>query len=228
MTDLQAPAPPTAPADPPARPRRRRRLMTGLVVAGLAAATVTAGLVTGVVGPSRLVEGSSAGTALLVEPPASPGAEAESVDGAVVSEDGAFGPEDRVRVEDGRWLDLTVSLRNESPVPVRVTGISTPLSTSRGISVLDDVEVTVPVDEVGPDNSWRPFGDGLDLAPGADWRVRLVGRFDVECSSPFSMTMDGIQTNRLVDVSYEVLGVSRQVSPEVTRLVLEGPLRANC
>jgi hypothetical protein len=203
--------------------------VTGLVVAGLAAATVTAGLATGVVGPSRLGEGSAWGVRVVDVAPAGPGDFSGYVDGAVEEVSNVYGSEYRVDVRDGQWLDLTVSVANDSPVPVRLTGVSTPLETG-GTAVLDDVDVTVPVDELGSDDTWRPLGDGVDVPPGASWRVRLVGRFDTACTTGLPYATDGgLVTDELVDVDYEVLGVARRTSPRVSwSLFLVGPFTAGC
>ncbi|ROP44967.1 hypothetical protein [Pseudokineococcus lusitanus] len=230
MTDLQAPAPAAAAADLPARPRRRRRLVAGLVVAGLAAAAVTAGLVTGVVGPSRLVEGGSWAVRVAPVAPAGPGDYSGYVDGAVEEAANVYGSEYLVRPVDGQWLDLTVSLENDSPVPVRVTGVQTVFGVDGPLDVVDDVQVAVPVDELGPDDAWRPLGEGLTVPPGTSWRVRVVGRFDTACDDGPSVMTDGhVGTDQVVDVDYSVLGVPRHTSPTMSwTATMVGPFTLGC
>jgi len=229
MTDLQAPAPPTAPADLPTRPRRRRRLVTGLVVAGLAAATVTAGLVTGVVGPSRLVEGPASGVRVLQAAPA--GSEGD----AVVRPDGVdqvtntYGTEYRVDVAGAGWLVVTASLTNDSPVPVRVTSLSTPLADGGRLDVLADLEVAVvgEVDGLG----WRPLADGVVVRPDESYTVRVTGRLDATCDRE-GYRVDGsgaVLTDQVLDVGYTVLGVPRRTSPTMSWTAsLVGPFTLGC
>ncbi|MEJ5867183.1 hypothetical protein WDV85_05425 [Pseudokineococcus sp. 5B2Z-1] len=232
MTDVQAPAPPTA-GRPSARPRRRRRrrLGTGLVVVGLSATTVTAGLVTGVVGPSRLVEGNSWGVRVLDTAPGDPYADVDLRPDAVADVSNIYGSEYRVDVQRGGWLDVTASVRNDSPVPIRVTGVSSPFVDGGRLDVTADAQVTVPVDELGGSDAWRPLGDGVVVPPGLSWRFRVTGRLDAVCDHGSHDVPDAgsVSTDQPLDVDYTVLGVPRQATPTMSWTIsLVGPFTLGC
>ncbi len=208
---------------PTARPWRRR-----LVVAGVAAAALVA--TSGAVVLSQDEVTATDGMSMVVvrdDPPADLGDfdDDDLDDGSVTEITGTYGTEYRVAAQDGRYLDLIVSVRSEGLLPLRVIDVVPALASEESLHVLEDVEVSVPVDT--SQTTWRSVGQGVVLEPGWSMPVRMTGRFATACGSATPPVDAGgaIGTDRLLELDYTVLGLRRQASPTTSWTVMfEGPL----
>ena len=208
---------------PTARPWRRR-----LAVAGVATAVLV--VTSGAVVLSQDEVTATDGMSMVVvrdAPPADLGgfSDTDLDDGAVTEVTTTSGTEYRVAAEDGRYLDLVVSVRNEGLVPVRLTDVVPTLASEESVHVLDDVQVSVPVDAT--QTAWRSVDDGVVLDPGRSMPIRMTGRLATACRSAAPPVEAGgsIGTDRLLELSYEVLGLPREASPAASwTVLLDGPL----
>jgi len=146
-------------------------------------------------------------------------------EGAVTEVTSTDESEYHVDADDGRYLDLVVSVRNDGLVPIHVTDVVPTLASQESVHVLGDVEVSVPVDAA--QTAWRAVGEGVVVEPGVSVPIRMTGRLATACGSATPPVEAGgsIGTDRLLELLSTVLGLPREASPAAPWTVLvDGPL----